>query len=111
MAGSPWWSDAAQVTSAVFTASAAGAAWASVLHGQRLWRRSLEPDLHPQVLKNAESGSTDLTVMNVGAGIAKGAAFVLVAGGQKAGSYIGDGFMPSGSKVHVSTRLPMDDDA
>jgi hypothetical protein len=97
--------------SAVASAIAAGAAWRSVLQGQRLWRASQDPDLHPQVLLVAAHGTTAMSVMNVGSGIAKGAAFLLVADGKSTAGAIGDGFLPSGAKVMISAPMAADNNA
>lgn len=106
-----WWSDAAGLGSAVFTAGAAGAAWQSVRQGQRLWRSSLEADLVPQVLLNTGTGTTDLAIFNAGGGVARGTVFALASGGMKAVGHIGDGFLRGGQKVYVHAALPQTEDA
>jgi hypothetical protein len=106
-----WIGESAQVASALFTAGAAGAARASVRQGQRIWRASLEPDIHPQVLLNQQTATTDLLVFNAGGGIAKGTAFTLAAAGHRTSGYFGDGFIRPGEKFLVSSAVPHDEDA
>ena len=52
--------------------------------------------------------TTDLSLYNVGAGVAKGVAYMVVAGGRKVSNVVGDGFMRPGEKVWIATQLPTD---
>lgn len=99
----------ATALSALFTAGAAGAALLSVRQGQRVWRASIEPDLHLQILKNGNTGTTDLIITNSGGGMAKGTAYMLAAGGMRVHGFLGDGFVAPGDKILVSTSLPSGD--
>jgi hypothetical protein len=105
------WTDIATVLGALFTALAAGAAWRAVAQTKRITDAAQRADLHPQLLLNRASGTTDLAIYNAGGGIAKGAAFVLVVGGVKGAGFLGDGFIRSGYKVTVHGSFPASDDA
>jgi hypothetical protein len=104
-----WLSDAAQVATTIAAALAAGAAWASVRQGQRIWRSGLEPDLHPQILLNQRTGTTDLAILNAGGGVAKGAAFIITADGHRTSGNLLDGFVLPGERIYVATQLPHGD--
>ena len=99
--------DIAQVASTMFAAGAAGAAWASVRQGQRVWRASIEPDLHLQILMDMQNDETHIVITNTGGGTAKGSAVTIVAGTKKAAAWVGDGFIAPGDKVLVSVRMPV----
>jgi hypothetical protein len=101
-----WLVDAAPVASAVFAATAAGASWLSVRHGQRVWRATIEPDLHLQVMLDIGNNRSNVVVFNAGGGIAKGTAFMLVGGGLRSSGYLLDGFMGPGDKVLVTSQIP-----
>ena len=103
--------EATQVIATLLAAVAAGAAWASVRQGQRLWRRGVEPDVQVQVLRNVNTRKTDLSIVNVGGGTARGVAFLLVAGGVRTSGSVDDGFVPPGDHVFVETELPWADDS
>ena len=103
--------DGAQVAAAVFTAAAAGAALRTVRQGQRLWRHGVEPDIHVQVLRNVNTGHTDLAIFNVGGGVARGVFFVLAVDDQKATGTVHDSIMAAGTKFIVQTQLPHGDDS
>jgi hypothetical protein len=106
-----WWADASQAASAAFTAVAAGAAWAAVNQGRRLWRSNLDPYVHAELVTNNRSGTTEMSIMNVGRGVAKGVMYALaVPGVGKAVGHLDNGFMSSGATAHVHTELPRSDD-
>lgn len=101
----------AQVGSALFTAIAASAALLTVKQGHRMMRAAVEPDLGIQVLGDVGNKRTHLVIANTGGGTTKGTAYQVVAGGERALGWLGDGFLAPGDKVLVSPELPLDDDA
>lgn len=105
----PSFGDWGQITGASFTAVTAFYAARSVQQGQRLWRTNAEPDLHPQILRDLSNRSTSLAVFNAG-GMAKGVTFAMGCQGMRTAGHISDGFMPPGTKAHVESALPWDDE-
>ena len=104
-----WIVDSAQVATAAFTAGAALAALKSVKHGQEIWRASRAADLHVQILQNVDTKTTDLSIINVGGGVARGVAFALGSEFQKAWGIIGDGFVAPSQKVLIQAQIPHSD--
>jgi hypothetical protein len=100
-----------QLAATAFTALAAAAAWRTAGQGERLWMRSVEPDLHPQILLNRRSGTTDMVIVNVGGGTAWGVYDALVAGGKLAAGEADDGILQPGGRVHIHGSIPQSKDA
>lgn len=98
--------EAAAVLSTGLAALAAGASWRSVVLSQRVWRASVEPDLHLQVILDVANNRTTIVVYNAGGGIAKGAAFMLVGGASRSSGYLRDGFVRPGDKLLVTSEVP-----
>jgi hypothetical protein len=98
----------AQVAGAFFAAVAAGAAWASVRHGQRIWRSSLLPALHVQgvfVSYGFRGERMRYVVQNAGGGLAKGTMFLFVEGDAWVCGALGDGFLQADEKLTVETAM------
>ncbi len=103
-----WVAEAAQVTSTAFAAAAAGAAWISVRNGQRMFRATIEPDLHLQILMDETNSQPHLVITNTGGGVAKGAAYTIAVGAHHGTNWLGDGFIAPGDKIVVSPDMPAD---
>src|SRR4051794_4573825 len=86
--------DWAQLLIAVFTACAAGAALASVMQAQRIWRAGVEPSLVGTWTESTGTDGTDsvyLDFQNVGGGFVQQAAFAVVCEQTHEAAY---GFIP-----------------
>ena len=105
------WSDVATVATALFTAVTAWAAWRSVKQSQELFDAAKRADLAPLPLVSMGTGTTELSVANVGGGIAKGVLFIFVAGGRKGLGAVRDGFLRPGDRMLVHGAFPHDEGA
>jgi hypothetical protein len=110
----------ATVASAVFTAGAAMAAWRSASEAgksasaasrsadqaQRAFDVRQRADMALQILVDRDSDTTELVFVNVGGGIAKAVAYMLVGAGRRRIDFVEDGFMKPGDKVRVHAPIP-----
>lgn len=89
----------------VFTAGTVLAAYLAILQGARAWRRSVEPDLHLQVITDPRQNATHLIVVNAGNGVAKGAAVMMLVSDLPTLGWVGDGIICPADKVRVTPAL------
>jgi hypothetical protein len=100
--------DWAPAAAAVFAAFAAAAAWATVRLNYRQWRASRLPELRGQMVRRERTGKIELTILNAGAGVARGVGFCAVYGGEYVAGFAGQnmgGFLKPGERTVVETDL------
>jgi hypothetical protein len=96
----------APVASAVIAALAALASWRSVCQARAIWRTGLLPDLHGSVVPGPHRWG--IVVENTGGGLARVAAYALVADNQfDDGLLAKSGFVRPGEGVTVTTAIPV----
>jgi hypothetical protein len=109
------WSTAewAEVLSAVFTAVAAGAAWATVFRFERDRRRSSWPDLHCELVVDMPHQQVRLTVVNYGGPAREVNIYGVAAGFGFMGTLEPSGYWQPGERrtFHVHMPPALDDEA
>lgn len=96
----------APVASAGLLMVAALAAWRTAAVTGRAFRRSILPDLDVTFLVPKPRGPVQVTVRNVGAGVAKVPNVVLVVKDAAMHQYIAGGILHPGKGVKITTQIP-----
>ena len=100
------WEAIVPVAGTGLAALAAGASWASVRQGQRVWRASVQPDLRLILQTRQAENDARLVILNAGGGTATEAIYIIVGKGRRCERYVGDGFIPPGTKVTIKAEIP-----
>ncbi len=98
----------APVASAALSAVAALAAWAAVRLNWKQWRASQTPELRGQAVHRQKTDELKFTILNGGAGAARGVGFCVAVGEEYVAGFADPnmgGFLNPGERVTVTTQL------